>query len=258
MFVRAVLKKRLFPNLLFNSLRANQDTGIVKYILAVFCSFICLGCSTTKVHLYGRYLPAETLQSLNKTLAESGYRVEVNDFEFPGSIQQSAVIYSPLVENRDRVKELLVLLSDLDWPVDYVRMLKAGNHWYSKNSLALFLLPGEINPHNQSAIPDLSHKYIGRNCDADISITLKADQCFMIEIGGPEQRRRQVQQGSWSFTEYPYMLIKPQDTGGWGYFMKIDKSIETDKVGNIEMLHLMPQDEYQVLAGCTFVYGVRA
>ena len=61
----------------------------MKIIGVVLLCFFVLACSSTKVHLYTRYLSAEETGKITKNLEVHGFDIIPNTLAFPDGIEQS-------------------------------------------------------------------------------------------------------------------------------------------------------------------------
>ena len=116
----------------------------MKMITMVLMCFFLMACSATKVHLYTRYLSAQETEGITKNLEGIGFDVIANTLVFPNEIQQSTLLYSPFVEGEDSLNVLIDTLDKMGWVIANVQPLFAGNHYYTKNSVGLLLLPDGV------------------------------------------------------------------------------------------------------------------
>ncbi|MGB0937135.1 MAG: hypothetical protein ACPGTQ_06735 [Colwellia sp.] len=78
------------------------------------------------------------------------------------------LLYSPFIQGDEPLERLTHSLSELGWTVPNVQALMAGNHWYSKDSVGLFLLPEGVKQGAKIAHQDLANDYESRNCDTSV------------------------------------------------------------------------------------------
>lgn len=123
-------------------------------IVALICVFIS-ACSSTKVHLYSRYLSEQENIEITKAIEEQGFDVITNTLAFPDEIQQSTLLYSPFVQKENGVDILIATLNNIGWAISTVQPIFAGNHFYTKDSVGLFLLPDGIGQSDKIASQDL-------------------------------------------------------------------------------------------------------
>jgi hypothetical protein len=79
--------------------------------------FICLfitACSSTKVHLYTHYLSDEQVAANSAKLEASHFEVQTNTLPFPQTVEESTLIYSPLIQDKSSIERLTQALAELD------------------------------------------------------------------------------------------------------------------------------------------------
>jgi hypothetical protein len=215
-----------------------------------------VGCSSTTVYLNTRYLSDSESQNVIGKLEQSGFSVETNTFDFPQSVIQSSLIYSPMVKNREAIDRVIDVLTEINWNVPSVRPLVSNNHWFTKNSVGLYLVPEGVQTHGRRATQDLANIYKSRNCNANIEINFKSNGSYEIVFDADDKPHMASLKGSWAIRSYPYVELRPTPDSPWYYF-EIENKVETDKVSDIEIVELKPAEDYEQLSNCTFVYGLR-
>ena len=123
----------------------------MKLLSIIIFSITLLACSSTQVHLYTRYLSDTEIEKISLKLDESNFKVVTNTHSFPEEIQQSTLLYSPFIKGEKTLDVLINSLSDMGWAISNVEALVSGNHWYSKNSVGLFLLPEGVKQKDKIA-----------------------------------------------------------------------------------------------------------
>ena len=227
-----------------------------KLLSLVLLIFFLSACSSTKVHVNHRYIDNQTLRDITSTLEQAGFEVETNEFAFPNNISQSTVVYSPMISNKDAVNNIQDLLAQRSWHVPGVQPLVSGKHWFTKDSIGLYLLPEGINPHNRSSKADLVNVYQSRNCETEASISLSEDGKFEIALAQAVDDDRSLK-GTWFVRNYPVLELKPDDDL-WPWYFELSNDVEVDQISAIEITELTPLDQYVLFRGCHFVAGTRA
>ncbi|MCJ8293007.1 MAG: hypothetical protein MJK15_01250 [Colwellia sp.] len=231
----------------------------MKMISIVLMCFFLMACSSTKVHLYTRYLSAEETEAVTKNLEGLGFDVIANTLVFPDEIQQSTLLYSPFVEGENTLNILIDTLANIDWLVPNVQPIFAGNHYYTKNSVGLLLLPDGVRQSDKVARKDLVNEYASENCQASMTLSLNSDASYqflyLTKTDLQSQKSGQLQ-GSWQITSYPYIELISSNKM-WRFYYEIQKNIEMDVVGKIEIIELNPVDDHYTLPKCSFLYGLR-
>ena len=227
-----------------------------KKLLTLVLGLLVTACSSTKVHLNHRYLDEQQLARITQKLEEAGYNVKVNNFAYPNNISQSTLVYSPMIGDKAAVDNILQLLDAENWPVHSVSPLVSGKHWFTKDSVGLYLLPEGINPHYGNTVQDLVSVYKSRACETDVEIHLKADAKFEIVFSEPVSEDRSFT-GAWHSNNYPVIQLTPDDDL-WPWYFEVNRTIESDKISNIEVAELVPLNQDKLFPGCKFASGVRA
>ena len=230
----------------------------MKLTLALCIAFFLTACAApTKVHLYGRYLSESNIKNITDTLEESGFDVEANQHEFPTNLNQSTILYSPLIKDRDAVTTLVSQLSELNIAIFDTQPLFEGKHFYTRNNLGLFILPDGTTLREQINERDVANEYHSFDCENHITLNLNANKTYELLMDKlPYPKESDYLTGIWRITQYPYISLGPKEGYEWFYF-EIQQDSEIDKLGTINQVKLIGQDEYSYLHFCDFVYGVR-
>jgi hypothetical protein len=217
----------------------------------LFCS-----CSQTTVHLYSRYLSDPQIEAINKELVAADFIVKRNQLEFPKSVIQSSLTYSPLIDDRNAVNKLINSMSLIGWDIQQTSMLFTDNHWYKENSIALMLLPPDVNPQAATNQRDWANEYPSQHCELNLTIHLESSGQYRILTERNQLLKHDYAQGKWSISHFPYLELRAEDSD-WGFYFELKHYLKTDKIGDIQISELSPMSNYIVFADCTFVYGVR-
>ena len=231
----------------------------MKMISVLLMCFFIFACSSTKVHLYTRYLSAEETEAVTKNLEGLGFDVIANTLVFPDEVQQSTLLYSPFVEGENTLNILIDTLAKIGWLVPNVQPIFAGNHYYTKNSVGLLLLPDGGRQSDKVTRQDLVNEYESENCQASMTLRLNSDasyQFLYLNKASAQSRKSEQLTGSWQITSYPYIELTSLNKM-WRFYYEIQKDIETDVVGKIEIIELKPVDDHYTLPKCSFLYGLR-
>lgn len=220
------------------------------------CFFI-LSCSSTKVHLYTRYLSAQQAEGITQNLEGLGFDVIANTLVFPDGIEQSTLLYSPFVEGESRVDVLINSLDKAGWPMPNVKPIFAGNHYYTKNSVGLLLLPDGLVKNDQVTVQDLANEYESKKCESSIKLSLNSDATYQFLYSNNHYNENEQLKGNWQITSYPYIELTSLNKV-WRFYYEIHKSIDSDVVGKIEIIELKPVDDQYTLPECSYVYGIRS
>lgn len=231
-----------------------------KYLFLVAHAFIVLvtGCSTRPdVHLYERYLSEEESTQITKKLNEVGFNVKTNKLRFPSNINHSTIVYSPLLNEASSLDLLSDTLNSLDVKIDSVKPLFSGNHWYTKNSLAVFIVPIESTLEDTIMYEDLTNAFSSKNCNAQMTLNLFDDGKYTLISEGSDKEDPLSSSGSWHYRQYPYLELRPLIGESRYRYYEISREIEQDQISKIEMLKLTALQSQQVADGCVFEFGTR-
>lgn len=220
-------------------------------VALVFCS-----CSQTTVHLYARYLSDSQIQAINKKLVAADFAVKPNHLKFPQSITQSSITYSPLINDRNAVNKLINSMHGMGWEIHNISMLVTDNHWYKDNSIALMLVPPNVDTRAQINQQDWVNEYNSQNCAQSLSINLLRSGQYQILTEHNQLLQHEVATGKWAINNFPYLELRSKNAD-WQFYFELKHYVNTDKIGEIQISELSPMSHYTVFSSCTFVYGIR-
>jgi len=218
---------------------------------------ILSGCSTAKVHLYSRYMSEQEVTAVSEQLIALDYEVEVNTLSFPDEVTQSTLLYSPFMEGKSGVDDLLTAMNDLGWKISTVQPLFAGNHYYTKNSAGLLLLPEGGMKSDKVKLQDLQTSYQANDCNQTIVLQLKQGGHYQLVYEDNTQTSKPNHlTGTWRVTSYPYLELTSLK-GEWRHYFQIEKSLTKDVVGEIELVELKLLEQHHIFPNCNFSVGLR-
>ncbi|GAA0819519.1 hypothetical protein GCM10009111_23650 [Colwellia asteriadis] len=228
----------------------------MRFITLILISIFLIGCSTTKVYLYKRYLSDDDVLLITQKLEELNYKVENNTLAFPDEIQNSTIIYSPFIEGKDNLDNFISSINKLGWPDVHVQPLFKGDHWYTKNSIGLFLISEGMGQSDKVLSQDLVNQYRSENCDLSAKLILNRDNTYQITYKNDPNNKTNHKSGKWELTGSPYIQLTSLK-GEWTFYFEIHKNIITDRISKVELLELKPLNSHHVYPNCNFVYGLR-
>jgi len=212
------------------------------------------------VHLYSRYLSPTQVNAVTSKLNELGFKVETNTLAFPDTVKQSTLVYSPFIESEQRLNSLIGDVEKLGWTLSRPQILMEGNHWYTKNNVGLFLLPEGARKKDSIAAQDLAHEYQTRQCAFTASIKLNRDSSYELSFSTSFKKlintRADFIKGQWKITAYPYLELKSINNE-WLFYFKINTKKIVDNIGKVNIIELIPEDNYTALPKCNYAYGIR-
>jgi hypothetical protein len=162
-----------------------KSAGIIVII------WLISACASTKVHLYTRYLSDNETEVVTKKLQGLGFGVISNNLVFPKNIEQSTLVYSPFVEGEDTINRLITSMAEQGWPIPSVQPIFAGNHYYTKNSLGLLLLPQGAKRHDQVHPQDMVNEYQSKDCNISLKLTLHNDASYQFSYQTSKRAKKQ-------------------------------------------------------------------
>jgi len=235
-----------------------KSVGIIVII------WLLSACTSTKVHLYTRYLSETDIKQVSKNLEDLGFNVISNKLMFPEGIEQSTVLYSPFVEGEDTINRLITSMAEQGWPIPSVQPIFAGNHYYTKNSLGLLLLPQGVKRHDQVHPQDMVNEYQSKDCHISLKLTLHNDASYQFSYQNQQASQQAKQlagqqeqmQGRWKITSYPYLELV-SSTKSRRFYYEIQSTTTKDRLGKINFIVLKPIDDHYNLPQCSFHYGLR-
>lgn len=229
----------------------------MKILAIIVMAFVFTGCSQTTVHLYARYLSEAEITQINQILTANNMQVKTNDLAFPASITQSSLTYSPVIDDPKAVNTVLESMQTLGWPIHHTSMLFVDNHWYKENSLALMLVPPDVDPQSKNSAQDIANQYTSENCGLGINIKLGKNGQYEILTTAEHQIDTDLTLGTWEITEFPYLALHSLDDN-WPMFFELKQYKTRDQIGEIQITELSPLSNYSFLGGCTFKFGLRS
>lgn len=209
------------------------------------------------MHLNTRYLSDTEQKKLVLAIRNADLTVKTNSYDFPTSIHQTTVLYSPLIKDKQAVDKLTRVLNQLGWEVPGIQPFVANNQWFTKNSLGLFLLPEGIEQGRLKASRDISRRYTALNCGNLLSLKLKTNGEYQFVFDSNENGEHRYAKGLWKVTQFPFIELVTKDNVWWFYF-EVLQYREVDQIGEIEVTRLVPVNNYFGAQNCRIEFGLRA
>lgn len=225
---------------------------VIKSILTLFIVLLITSCSNSPtIHLNKLYIDENLAQTIKKSLENKGFQVEVNSLAFPDDINSTSIVYSPFVQGSQALDKVMSALEVLGYELTSINPLFASNHWYTKNTLGLFIVPQGVSPNSGRNIVDLAHHYKSENCAVAAEMELKANGIFKYKENGKEALK-----GTWSITGFPYILLE-KEVPYLNYYYEVEKVVARDQLGEITITRLKPLNNHNVIKKCKLVNGIR-
>jgi len=223
----------------------------MRFASVLTCLILTLACSTTTIHVNTLYLNDEKSQNVKVALLEQGFDVEFNELSFPSDIYSTSILYSPFVKKVEAIDTLENTLNSLGYDIGSIRALVASNHWYTKNTIGVFIVPEGVIPNSGKNIEDIAFKYQSEGCDTNIVLSLRRDGKFTyMQLGKLKIT------GTWSITQYPYIQLN-SDEPYLNFYYEITRSKKFDRISEIDIIELQPLDSSLIISKCSMTYGVR-
>ncbi|WP_414830025.1 hypothetical protein [Alteromonas sp. H39] len=213
--------------------------------LAVFLT----GCSTVTVHVNTRYLSEQETREIVNKLTAAEFTVKTNTQLFPSQVSSTTILYSPLLQDREAIFRLEKAITS-DWPVSYIQALSISNHWYTKSSIGLYVVPANVNPHRGTSSADLANVYTGWQCKSNVVLNLHQDGTFTL------QKNDQTYSGDWKITRFPYLQLSGSSPYLHTYF-EVSQHGEVDKISPVTITSLTPLENDFLNEGCVLTFGLR-
>jgi len=232
---------------------------IITCFITLASAFLIGGCANNPtVHLYGKYLEEPKLQALTEKLEEQGLNVEANNFDFPTTVNSNTLLYSLLLRSSEVIDKTASIAEFEGYPIINMQALTQGNHWYTKDSLALFLFPDGRKPKGTLLTQDLTNTYKGENCGDGQRLTLNKNGTYQLTL---KTINNEVNtKGHWKFRQFPYLELQELNSPYANYYFEISQIESEDKVSklNLTQLQLLNANSTNPLASeCVFIHGIR-
>lgn len=227
--------------------------GRIVHLLAIIAGVLITGCSSTTVHLYGKYLDPQQVQQTTELLEQKGYTVQVNDFVFPDAIHASTLLYSINVTDGKQLDNLTRELMDAGWPIYQIFPMQIANHWITKNDLGLFLLPEGLDPAAGKTMADIAGDYrAAPECGRNIQLILYSNGNFEVVTDGEQFS------GLWRVTDFPYIeLSRKMKVGRLIDYYQVERLTQQDLMGTVKITQLTSLQGGDDYSSCTLQLGVR-
>jgi hypothetical protein len=231
---------------------------IIARLFAIFVSLVLVGCaSQPTVYVYGKYLSQQERARISQSLAQQHYNVEINDFDFPTSVSQNTILYSLLLKDPHTINHVVTIAEDLEWEIHHTQGLTIGNHWYTKDSVALFLFPDDPEATKHIFRQDLVNTFIGEKCGEKLVLKLDKSGDYHFEGSSKNIMDGGPYHGVWKYRQFPYLELRKHESSYSNYYFEIERFADSDDVSEIEFLKLTPVNEGYFPKGCVFLNGTR-
>lgn len=227
----------------------------MKYSFLLFFSLIISGCtSKTSIFVYNKHLSEEKTTAIKNILEDHEYKVSIVEFDFPPEIQKSTLLYSLLLNDKRNVDSVISLLNSLNLNIQNVDFMQVGNHWYTGNSLALFILPENDKDKFKKKY---ALTYTSDECEQDVTLTLDKSGTYEIIAPNISKELDAEKLGTWHIRQHPILELRPSDSAFATHFFEIAEYKDRDAISEIDVISLSVLNSALLSEQCTIKYGIR-
>lgn len=227
--------------------------------LSLFFALFIAGCTTKPTaYVYAKYLSDIEKERLIKTFEQSDkFNMELNEFDVPVEITESTMLYSLLLRDPNTISEAAALAESAGFVLQRTQALTQGNHWYTKDSLALFLIPKRKGAVRRLFKQDLVHHYEGQRCGEGSVLTLNKNGTFALHLRQPNAKTLQLITGEYKYRQYPFIELQKDSLTYAEYYFEIEQFSETDQISKIDFIKLVSINPGSLPKECSFIIGTR-
>ncbi|MDK2598285.1 hypothetical protein [Pseudoalteromonas obscura] len=229
----------------------------VRQITVTALAFCIAGCAnTTTVHIYAKYIPNEASINLRAALEEKGFAVETNTLDFPTTISRNTILHSLMLQDPDALQLVKQTAQNSGFKTTNIQALKEGNHWYTKNSIAIYPFPKD-KQNSPLLKADLVREFETSSCGSTFKLNLLQNGAYEISGSTIAQEDPALLKGTWHYAQYPYMELRPYKGIGWSRYFEHRQMTTQDKVSQIKLIQLNPIEPHHVSKHCVYEFGTR-
>ncbi|MCF6440422.1 hypothetical protein L1077_13375 [Pseudoalteromonas luteoviolacea] len=225
-------------------------------LLCVFILFLAGCANTTTVHIYAKYIPDESLIQLKQALEENGFNVETNTLAFPTSISRNTMLHSLMLQDPNAVETAKHTANKSGFKISDIQALKEGNHWYTKNAIAIYPFPKD-KQNSPLLKADLAQHFKTTSCDSEYKLKLHKNGAYELSGQNISEENKGFLKGTWHYVQYPYMELRPYKGISWSRYFEIHQLVTRDKISEIELIQLKPIEKHYVSQHCVYEFGTR-
>ena len=227
-------------------------------LLALFFVLLLIGCTNRPtVHIYAKYLDEPQKAFLSEQLTQKDYQIKFNNLDFPTTVSENTLLYSLFLEQREVINQAKAVVEKAGMTVEYTNALTTGNHWYTKNSIALFLFPKGSKAIGELFRQDLQHTYQAKECGGNYELSLKSDGTYVLLDNNQLAEKRVISKGNWLYRQFPYIELQKFGADYSEFYFEISQETKRDNISEIEFITLNYLNNSQFEKGCQFLYGLR-
>lgn len=210
--------------------------------------FFIAGCSVPIVYLNDYDLKKSNFKKVKTSLEENGFNVKPISIKPPSNIKESTIIMGPKPTVEQSFHRLVSLLEHLGYSNIGITPVESGNHWYRGDNIGLYLFDDGIRAR---PVSEIIGEYATDNCESMVSLILSAEGNFNIAYADGNELL-----GEWLITSMPYLNLRNKRTG-LNFYYQINVQEQSDFLGKVDVVTLLPLDDQYQIRDCTFYKGIR-
>lgn len=189
-------------------------------------------------------------------LRKEKFEVKTNSFEFPASISQNTLLYSLMLSSPERLTRVDKVITEKGFKLFTEQAMTEGNHWYTQNSLALFLYSTQ-SPLHVLLKADLARTYIISGCKSDTSLTLHEDGSYQFSGNFEHAYQQEQSAGTWLFRQRPYIELRATGADLSTQYFEASTEYTHDQISALTFIRLKPLQSELVPSDCEFEFALR-
>ncbi|GGF64926.1 hypothetical protein GCM10011338_16600 [Alteromonas lipolytica] len=232
-------------------------TTVFRVFSLVVCCTALLACAhQPTVYLYAKYLTPQERESLEEALGNKEFAVQSNNFEFPTTIEQNTILYSLVLSKPALLTHIEQVTEANGFTISRQQAMTEGNHWYTKDSAALFLysLEGAKKGLRKA---DVARSYIASGCDTDITLTLQNDGSYQFLGTIADAFQKQHATGTWLFRQRPYVELRATGADYSSQYFEVSREYTRDQISALTFIRLTPLQSYLLDSDCVLEFALR-
>lgn len=227
-----------------------------RWMFSLVCILWLTGCSgKPTVYVYAKYLSDMQTQQLQQALAKNALNVKVNQLYIPTDVDGNTLLYSLLLQQPDTIDKVATIAAAQGFEITHEQALTQGNHWYTKDSVALILFPNKRNGVMFKA--DLVGNYEVFGCDTSMQLALDSQGRFALTGDAADNLEPAMTRGSWHYRQHPVIELRPHvGVSAYSYF-EVSREQTQDQISALTFTYLAPLQARFLSDGCTLRTAIR-
>lgn len=230
---------------------------MLRLCFLMICALVSGCASKTTVFIYGKYLTSDQQQALTASLNAKELLVEINQFDFPASVTDNTIVYSLMLKDASVIERVEESVVHSGFTIDRTQALTEGNHWYTKDSVALFLFPAGEQKANLIFAADLPGVFKSEGCNGIRQLELRADGSYTFSGSEFAVSATGSMSGKWRYRQFPYLELQPSDSEVADHYFQLSRSSARDQISHISFINADVLSSYLMPDGCRLRKGLR-